>query len=131
MSFWNIKNERKLIDGFVVLVAASSVYFGGFIQTLNLGSISITTMFPVGFIIILTFTHLVLRKSRKFDESEHSMPYLIFKSIVFLGMIFFSYRSGLSSGTSLIPERVIPVAITLLLLLVSIYLMSYRANLNS
>ncbi len=129
MTLTNIKNERKFIDSLVIIAASSSAYFGGFIQSLNLGPVSISILLPVGVIVFLAFMHVVLRKSRKFDEREHQIAYEILKGVVFTGLIIFSYRSGLSA-VELIPQSLISSVSTLLFLTVAIYLMAYRSNKN-
>lgn len=129
MSIVNIRNERKIIDGLVVLGAASSAYFGGFIQTQDLGPVSISILLPVGFIVFLTFMHLVLRKSRKFEEREHRIAYEILKGTVFTGLVLFSYRAGLSVE-NMVPQDVIPSTAAGLFLAAAMYLMAYRANKN-
>lgn len=130
MSLVNIKNERKVIDSFVVLVVAASSYFAGFIQTLDIGAVKSTSYLPVGFILFLTFMHLVLRKSRKFDENEHNTSYELVKSSVFAGTVLFSFRTGKSAIEALMPQDIISGALAIIFLVVSLYLMAYRANKN-
>ena len=130
MSLTNIKNERKLIDGIVVLIAASSAYFSGFIQTLDLGPVSITILLPVSFIVFLAFMHLVLRRSRKFDEREHKIAYELIKGLTFTGTVLLSYRTGLSATKTFIPQNTVSSVATIIFLGASMYLMAYRANKN-
>lgn len=130
MAFLGIRNERKIVDGLVVMVAASSAYFGGFLQTIGLGPVSAPMLLPVVFLLALCFMHLVLRKSRKFDEHEHSPGYVILKTFIFTGMTVFSYRAGLSTMANLAPSDTISAALTVFLMLLNLYVMAYRANLN-
>lgn len=130
MGFLGIKNERKIIDGLIVSVAFSSAYFGGFLQTLGLGAVSTAVLMPVGFILLLCFMHLVLRRSRKFDESEHNPVYIALKALVFTGMILSSYRAGISTMENLMPSNTVMLGSSLLLVVLSLYLMAYRANRN-
>lgn len=125
-----IKNERKIIDGLIVFVAVSSSYFGGFLQTLGLGAVSSALLMPVGFILLLCFMHLVLRRSRKFDENEHNPFYVLVKGTVFTGLILTSYRSGLSTMENLMPSNRVMMTLTMFFLVFSFYLMAYRANRN-
>lgn len=130
MSLVNIKNERKLIDGFIVLVVAASSYSAGFIQTLDIGAVKSTAYLPVGFILFLTFMHLVLRKSRKFDEREHDAKYEILKTFVFVATVIFSFRTGKSATETLMPQNIVSVGISIVFLAISLYLLAYRANKN-
>lgn len=130
MSLVNIKNERKVIDSFVVLVFAVSSYSAGFIQTLEIGAVKSTAYLPVGFILFLTFMHLVLRKSRKFDEREHNTGYEAVKSLVFAGTVLFSFRTGKSAIETLVPQDMISGGLAFIFLIFSLYLMAYNANKN-
>lgn len=130
MSLINIKNERKVIDGFIVLVVTASSYSAGFIQTLNLGAVSSIVYIPVGFILFLTFMHLVLRKSRKFDEREHKNTYELVKSVIFAGTVLFSFRTGKSTVENIIPTDMISAGLAIVFLSVCLYFMAYRANMN-
>ncbi|MFB6116433.1 MAG: hypothetical protein ABEK10_02865 [Candidatus Nanosalina sp.] len=130
MEFLGIKNERKIIDGLVVLIAFSSSYFGGFLQTLELGAVSVAVLMPVGFILLLCFMHLVLRKSRKFDETEHNPLYIILKGISFAGMTLTAYRTGISTTNNFIPGNRLMTGLAAVFFILSLYLMAYRANRN-
>lgn len=124
----NIKDERKVLDSVIVFVSVFSAYAAGFIQLLGLGAITFTLTLPTVFLIVLAFLHLVIRTSRKFDRAEHRISYQAVKTVVFTGMAYFWYQSGLSTGGSLIPQFNKTFLIALGFTAASLYLMAYLAN---
>lgn len=124
----NIKTERKILDGIAVLIAFISAYAAGFIQVMNFGALSVPLMMPALFVILIVFMHLVIRKSRKFDKSEHRPLYEALKAFVFTGMVYTSYRTGLSVQDSLVPENIVMFGLASIFAVFSIFLMAYRAN---
>lgn len=124
----NIKTERKILDGIAVLIAFISAYAAGFIHVMNFGALSFPLMMPALFVILIVFMHLVIRKSRKFDKSEHRPLYEALKAFVFTGMVYTSYRTGLSVQDSLVPENIVMFGLASIFAVFSIFLMAYRAN---
>jgi hypothetical protein len=129
MELLGIKDERKLIDSLVVLVAATSAFLTGHFQVLDLGSITATIMLPSLFLLGLTFFHLVVRRGRKFDRTEHNLIYEGVKTVVFTGMAYSFFRSGVSTTqNSLVPQNIYGSILSVFFLGLTLYLMAYRAN---
>jgi hypothetical protein len=130
VSLFDIKNERKVFDSVVLLVAAISAYLTGYFQVLDMGAVTVTLMMPNVFLIGLAFLHLVFRKGRKFDRKEHRLSYEGLKTLVFAGMAYTSYQSGLSTTqNSFFPGNIGMAFVSVIFIASGIYLMAYRANL--
>jgi preprotein translocase subunit YajC len=112
-----------------VLVAAVSAFLTGHFQVLDLGSITATITLPSLFLLGLTFFHLVVRRGRKFNQNKHEMIYEAFKALIFTGLAYSFFRSGVSTTqNSLVPQNIFGSFLSVFFLCLALYLMAYRPN---
>lgn len=128
MNFLGIKNERKVIDSVIVLTMMFSAYFVGYIRTMDLGALAITLTLPSLLLLSLGFIHLIIRSGRKFDESEHKLSYELLKALIYLGLGYSAFKSGISVKEGLIPPISIFSIAMMASLILSVYILAYRPN---
>ncbi|WP_414837317.1 hypothetical protein ACK3SF_03560 [Candidatus Nanosalina sp. VS9-1] len=123
-----LKQRRMLIDSLIATVVLLSSYLVGYFQSMDLGSLTFALILPNFLLIALAYLHLVLRKGRRYDESEHRNSYEALKTAVFLVLIYSSYTAGLSTNGGLAPQNIVSTSVALVFTAFTLYLMAYRPN---
>lgn len=115
-SFW-----RKVIDASVVLLIIGSSYLTGFLVQLELGPMTLVLIMPSLLVLLVAYTHLVLRKGRKYGEFEHSLPYELKKTVLFLSLCSVTYVYYVTGQEIFLVSTVVATV-------VSLYVFAYRPH---
>lgn len=124
----DIKKERMILDTAIVSVAFILAYLTGYFQSMNLGAATAAILLPNILLLGLIYVHLVLRKGRRYDESEHRKSYEFFKTGVFLALLISSYTAGLSTDGSFLPQNSVSATASLISAALNLYILAYRPN---
>ncbi|MFB6242425.1 MAG: hypothetical protein ABEJ36_06525 [Candidatus Nanosalina sp.] len=128
MEFLGIDEERALIDGVAVCIAAFAAFMTGFLSVYGFGGVTPILILPNVFLIGIIFFHLVVRKGRRFDESMHSFSQKLFNAIGYGFMSYTSYITGLSATRYFIPTNLFLAGVSLAIIAFDLYLLSYRVH---
>lgn len=124
MGLLGVKKRRMLFDSAVIAVSSASAYLAGFLQNLEMGATTFALVLPSIFLIILGFSHLVLRTGRKFDETVHDFRFQFLEAIVFILTMISGYQASLTGAAGLS----FFTGVFALFIITSIYLMAYKPN---
>jgi hypothetical protein len=123
-----LKQRRILIDSSIATVILLSSYLIGYFISMDFGASTFSLILPNLLLILLAYLHLVLRKGRKYDESEHRKSYEVLKTVVFAVLIYSSYTAGLSTNGSFMPQNIYATSTAVIFTGATFYLMAYRPN---
>lgn len=112
---------RKIIDSVVVSLVLISSYLAGFLIQLDIGLMTGILILPVVLVLLITYTHLVLRKGRKYGSYEHSLIYELEKTLLFVTLSSLSYTFSVTKSDVFLISTVIA-------LIVSLYVFAYRPH---
>lgn len=121
MEIISYRNLRTVVDFLAVIGVGFASFMVGFIRQAGLGPMSIGLNLPVFLLILISYVHLVLRRGRNFDESEHSITYEIIKTFVFVSLVLTSYLISMST------EIIIMAGLTMSAI-ASMYVFVYRPH---
>ena len=117
----DFKTTRKIIDSLVVGLILASSYLTGFLVQLDIGLMKGVLILPGLLVLLITYTHLVLRKGRKYDNFAHSLTYELEKTLLFVTLAALSYTYSVTDADLFL-------ASTAVISIVSLYVFAYRPH---
>lgn len=117
----DFKTKRRIIDSLVIGLILASSYLTGFLIQLDIGLMKGVLILPGVLVLLIAYTHLVLRKGRKYDNFAHSLPYELEKTLIFVALMALSYTYSITHADLFL-------ASTALTVLLSLYVFAYRPH---